>query len=377
MEPSRILVVEDEAIIAKEIEYTLRDLGYDVVASVPTGEEAVTVALAELPDLVLMDIMLPGDMDGAEAAAIIRQQTDIPIVFSSAYTDEETVDRVKPVAPYGYLIKPFDHTELRIVVETALYKSRLDRKLRESEARLRQAQKMEAVGRLSSGIAHDFNNILSAIIGYSEMGLNKVDNGDTLYRMFDRIHRAGRRAKNLVQLLLDFSRPASLDHDPTDLRATVEEAIQMLKSSLPQGVDLQLEGAGRQCMVKADPTQLHQVAMNLLVNAVDAMKESGGTVSVALRHVCASEEDGVCRKVAEAGRRCVLLSVSDTGCGISEEMRDKVFEPFFTTKAAGEGTGMGLAIVHGVVRSYGGFIDLSSTPSEGTTVSVCLPEASL
>ena len=217
MNGQRILVVEDETIIAKEIEYSLKELGYEVLDVVSTGEDAVRMALDARPDLVIMDIMLAGDMDGTQAAVQIRKKTHIPVIFSTAYTDQDTLERVKPTAPYGYLIKPFDQTELRITLETALYRSGMEHRLRVSEARLNQAHKLEAVGTLASGIAHDFNNILSAIIGYSEMGLSKVDESDSLHKMFSRIHRAGNRAKKLVQTLLDFSRPPSQDQEAADL----------------------------------------------------------------------------------------------------------------------------------------------------------------
>lgn len=383
MDHSRILIVEDEAIIGKEIELSLKGLGYDVLGVVSTGEEAVARALNEWPDLVVMDVMLAGDMDGTEAATLIRRQSYIPIVFSTAYTDDETLNRVKPTAPYGYLIKPFDQLDLRITVETALYKSGMEQKLRISEQRLRQAQKLEAVGTLASGIAHDFNNILSAIIGYSEMGLSKVHEADPVHKMLDRIHTAGRRAKNLVQQLLDFSRPARADLEPVDLGAIVSEVLEMLSPSLSDGVHTELSLSQTPCLVKADSSQMHQVVLNLLKNALDSMARNGGVLGVSLEQGSREEpEAAVClpmfdRQAEGAGQdcACVKLVVGDTGCGMTEEVRRRAFDPFFTTKASGEGTGMGLAVVHGIVQSYGGWVGLESEPERGTTVTVCLPQA--
>ncbi len=381
MDAQRILVVEDETIIAKEIEYSLRDLGYEVAGIVSTGEEAVRLALDERPDLVVMDIMLAGDMDGTQAAAEIRKKTRIPVVFSTAYTDQVTLERVKPTAPYGYLIKPFDQAELRITLETALYKSGMEHRLRVSEARLRQAHKLEAVGTLASGIAHDFNNILSAIIGYSEMGLSKVGEDDPLHKMFGRIQKAGTRAKKLVQTLLDFSRPPAQDQEASDFGPVVQEAVELAKSSLGPDVALRVALPETPCLVRVDPTQLHQIVMNLLRNAEDALGDGRGEIDVTLVNgdpVAAFPADGEAlsegmRLEGESGGGCAILTVRDSGCGMAPEVRERVFDPFFTTKPAGEGTGMGLAVVHGLVRSYGGWISLESEPGKGSEFMVCLP----
>ncbi|WP_028588311.1 sensor histidine kinase [Desulfocurvus vexinensis] len=382
MSEGRILIVEDEAIIAKEIEHALAGFGYEVLAVIPRGEDAVPFALRERPDLVLMDIMLAGAMDGTQAAAAIREQLDVPVIFSTAYTDRETLERVKPTTPYGYLVKPFEHTHLRITVETALYRARTERRLRAQEERLRQAEKMQAVGTLASGVAHDFNNILSAIIGYSEMGLRRVPEADPLHRMFDRILRAGARARSLVQLLLDFSRPAATDREPVDMAGVLEEALDVVRATLPAGVEVDYAPPGHPCPVRADPTQLHQVALNLMVNAVDAMRADGGRLTVRLG-LCAqgSREDAACPPplVGEPGPGAqgqgVALEVADTGRGMAPEVLRRACDPFFTTKPSGEGTGMGLAIVQGIVRSYGGWLALDSQPGTGTRATAVLPRA--
>ncbi len=382
MAGERILVVEDEAIIAKEIEHALRSFGYEVAGIVARGEDALVAARDMAPDLVLMDIMLAGDMDGTAAATAIRAELDVPIVFSTAYTDQETVDRAKPVSPYGYLVKPFEHTNLRITVETALYRSAMERRLRAQEQRLRQAQRMEAVGTFASGMAHDFNNILSAIIGYSEMGLRRVDEQDQLHRMFGRILRAGERARDLVRLLLDFSRPAHIDHEPVDLRGIVDEVLSELRPAVPGGVAIRHEPPDGPCLVRADPGQLRQVVRHLAQNALDAMADDGGTLELRL-YLCRGEPSGeaVCGPLPGesddpgAAGGSVALAVADTGRGMTREVRERAFDPFFTTKPSGEGTGLGLALVHGVVRGYGGWIVLDSAPGLGTRVTVGLPDA--
>ncbi|MEW5774969.1 MAG: ATP-binding protein [Thermodesulfobacteriota bacterium] len=369
MSSASILVVEDEPLIAQDLIRSLDILGYAVAGAVPTGEEAVEAARRLRPDLVLMDIMLAGEMDGARAAALIREQQDLPVIFITAYTDDATLDRVKSAAPYGYLVKPFDRTLLRVAIETALSRRETEARLAESERRLAHARKMEAVGVLAGGLAHDFNNILSAIIGYSEMALGKLPDADPVRRMVNRIHVAGLRARNLVELLLAFSRPGTGEaKGRADLAEVAAEALQLLAPSLDAAVDLRADlGQGR-FPVAADPTRLHQVVMNLLTNAAEAVR-GGGRLSVTL-----ARESGN-GGAAGGGADWVRLEVADTGPGMEAEVLERIFDPFFTTKRPGQGTGMGLAVVHGVVRSLGGRVDVDSSPGQGARFTVRLPAA--
>jgi signal transduction histidine kinase len=372
MPSASILVVEDEPLIVHDVTRSLTQLGYVVAGTVPTGEEAVEATRRLSPDLVLMDIMLAGEMDGARAAALIREQQDVPVVFTTAYADDDTLDRVRPAAPYGYLVKPFDRTLLRVTIETALSRREVEARLAESERRLSHARKMEAVGVLAGGLAHDFNNILSAIIGYSEMALDKLPEADPVRRMVDRIHTAGLRARNMVELLLAFARPATGEtRGRADLGEVAAEALQLLTPSLTPAVDLRADlGEGR-FPVAADPTRLHQVVMNLLTNAAEAV-HGGGVLEVSLaREKGADPESG-----ADSGERnWVRLTVADTGPGIEPEVMERIFDPFFTTKRPGRGTGMGLAVVHGVVRSLGGHVEVESAPGKGSCFTVRLPAA--
>ena len=372
MPSASILVVEDEPLIVHDVTHSLVQLGYAVVGTVPTGEEAVEAARRLSPDLVLMDIVLAGEMDGARAAALIREQQDVPVVFTTAYADDETLDRVRPAAPYGYLVKPFDRTLLRVTIETALSRREMEARLTESERRLSHARKMEAVGVLAGGLAHDFNNILSAIIGYSEMALDKLPEADPVRRMVDRIHIAGLRARNLVELLLAFSRPAKGEaRGRADLAEVTAEALQLLAPSLSPAADLRKDlGQGR-FMVPADPTRLHQVVMNLLTNAAEAV-HGGGVLTVTL-----GRERGPDPESGAAGgeRDWVRLCVDDTGPGIEPEVMERIFDPFFTTKRPGRGTGLGLAVVHGVVRSLGGHVAVDSALGKGSRFTVRLPAA--
>jgi len=368
MPSASILIVEDEPLIARDVTRSLTALGYAVAGVVPSGEEAVEAVRERRPDLVLMDVMLAGEMDGAQAAALIREQQDVPVIFTTAYTDEDTLNRVKYAAPYGYLIKPFDRTMLRIAIETVLSRREVELRLAESERRLAHARKMEAVGVLAGGLAHDFNNILSAIIGYSEMAMNKLPEADPVQRMVDRIHAAGLRARNLVELLLAFARPARGEiRGRADLAEVTAEALQLLVPSLPAAVDLSSDLGQGGFPVAADPTRLHQVVMNLLTNALEAVG-GGGRLRVAL-----SRERGNGGERAE--QDWVRLDVADSGPGIEPEVLERIFDPFFTTKRPGQGTGMGLAVVHGVVRGLGGQVVVESAPGKGSRFTVFLPPA--
>ena len=365
MSSSTILIVEDEPLVVQDVTRSLDQMGYAVAGAAPTGEEAVELARRLSPDLVLMDIMLAGEMDGARAAALIMEQQHIPVIFTTAYSDDQTLDLVRPTAPYGYLVKPIDRTLLRIAIETALSRREMEARLTESERRLAHARKMEAVGVLAGGLAHDFNNILSAIIGYSEMALDKLPEADPVRRMVDRVHTAGMRARNLVELLLAFGRPGRGEpRGRADLGEVVAEALQLVLPSLAAGVVLRADPEPGSHLVAADPTRLHQVVMNLLTNAVEAVR-GGGQVEVALGR----EPD------PGGGPDWISLTVADTGPGIEPEVLERIFDPFFTTKRPGQGTGMGLAVVHGVVRGLGGAVDVDSAPGRGSRFTVRLPAA--
>lgn len=366
MDENKILVVEDEAVIAAEIKYTLEKLGYRVAAIASTGEDALEFLQHEVVDLVLMDIMLAGEMDGVQAAEKIGKSFGIPVVFLTAFADEETLSRVKLTGPYGYLVKPFGGTELRITIETALYKHKMEKRLQESERLLRQAEKMEAVGTMARGIAHDFNNILSAIIGYSEMCLMKVSDNDPMHKKLDQIYKAGNRAKNLVRLLLAFGRQGQANCRPVDPAPLLEEALSIVESNLDSeiGVEKSIDGAAG--CIMGEPTQILQVVLNLLSNAAEAMRGRGGTLGLEL----AANAKPECM---ELNGGMVRISVSDTGPGIKPEDKVRIFDPFYTTKSGGEGMGMGLAVVHGIVSGFGGCVDVDSSPGNGTRFNVYFP----
>jgi len=240
------------------------------------------------------------------------------------------------------------------------------------ETQLRQSQKMEALGTLAGGVAHDFNNILSSVLGYSELGMLKVgDPENDLYIKFKAIHHAGGRAKELVDQILAFSRMQEQSKLPLHLGPLVGEVLKLMKSSLPSNIQIKVHIASERSVL-ANATQIHQVIMNLCTNAYHAMLENGGTLGVELEDVALDDWRNPDKINLPAGKY-VCLSVSDTGGGINPDIMGKIFDPYFTTKKKGKGTGLGLAVVHGIVRQHFGDIVASSRQGRGATFRVYLP----
>ena len=245
--------------------------------------------------------------------------------------------------------------------------------LRLTEEQFRQAQKMEAVGHLAGGIAHDFNNLLTAILGYSELLLQEVADKPGMVADLQEIRQAGERARGLIAQLLAFSRKQVLEPQVLDLNALVSEIEQMLRRVIAADIRFDIDMDPNLRPVHADPGQLHQVLMNLAINARDAMPR-GGTLRISTANVPAPPKahDGV---DAPDPDPWVTLTVSDTGCGMTPEVKARVFEPFFTTKGPGKGTGLGLSMVFGVITGSGGRIDIESERDRGTAITIHLPVA--
>jgi PAS domain S-box-containing protein len=239
------------------------------------------------------------------------------------------------------------------------------------EAQLRQSQKMEAIGTLAGGIAHDFNNILGAILGYGELAHQQSPEGSPLRRYLDNVMHAAERAQILIERILGFSRSGLGDRAPVNVQFVIEETLELLEASLPAGIRLESSISSGNAAVIGDATYLHQVAMNLCTNAVQAM-ERGGTLRVILERIEVTESRALSRGLIHAGSY-VRLIVSDTGVGIPPAVLERMFDPFFTTKGVGQGTGLGLSLVHGIVIDLGGAIDVTTRAGEGTTFEIWLP----
>ncbi|OKY75398.1 MAG: hypothetical protein BM485_09055 [Desulfobulbaceae bacterium DB1] len=242
------------------------------------------------------------------------------------------------------------------------------------QEQLRQAQKMEAVGTLAGGIAHDFNNVLSPIIGFTELSLTKIGPNHPISSDLAHVLQAAKRARDLVRQILSFSRQSSGERKPLQIHLIIKEALKLLRSSLPTSIEIRRNITADSGVVLADPTQIHQILMNLCTNAYHAMQATAaGVLAINLSRLTLDQSDSKTSVLGLAPGPYVKLVVSDTGCGMDRMIQDKIFEPYFTTKQKGEGTGLGLAVVHGIVKSYGGHISVYSEPGKGTAFHIYLP----
>ncbi|HJY84953.1 MAG TPA: PAS domain S-box protein [Candidatus Binatia bacterium] len=242
----------------------------------------------------------------------------------------------------------------------------------ELQEQLFQARKMEALGTLAGGVAHDFNNILSAIMGFTELATDEVPESTVVRRNLEEVLKASRRAKGLVQQILTFSRPSQPKSEPIQLHLTIEEVLMFLRASLPPTIEIRHQLDKTAGPVAISTSQLQQVLTNLCVNAIGALGEKGGVLEVRLQRVEVENDFARRQKDLKPGPH-LRLTVSDTGCGMTSAVQERIFEPFFTTRPVGEGNGLGLAIVHGIVTGHGGAITVESMPGKGTKFCIYLP----
>ncbi len=522
-ETPRILICEDELVVALDLERRLRKLGFDIVATVASGEAAVAETRKVRPDLVLMDICLAGEADGIEAASRIRSERDVPVIFLTANADEATLARAKQTQPANYLLKPFRERELQICIEMALMNDHLRRALRQAhdtlerrvrdrtaelaqanealrreitvrqeaekktrdqaalldkardailvrnlegtieywnrsaerlyqiareralgrrfqdlvsevpvridedpvaatlahgewtgelhrstgtgraqvlesrwtlvvdstgrpasflivntdvtekkqvEAQFLRAQRLESVGALASGIAHDLNNVFTPLIMMAQ-SLEEDPSAGSVQNLAEIIVTSSRRGASMVKQILTFVRGTEGEHTPFRLEHLAREVQRLLRETFPRTIRIQLRFAPDLWSVLGDAGQLHQLLMNLCVNARDAM-ERGGELTLTLENVHADAAFAGLQGTIQPGDY-LRLTVSDTGCGMPKEVLDRIFEPFFTTKGAGQGTGLGLATVQAIVREHRGSLQVESTPGAGTRFHVLLP----
>jgi signal transduction histidine kinase len=367
----RVLLVEDEQTDAALLLDLLGRLDYEVTWQRVETREEMTAALANRRwDLIISDYALP--QFSAREALALRRELDIYLPFlivSGTIQEEEAVESLRQGA--DDFITKGRLARLGPAIERSLRESE-ERKARcAAEERLRQAQKMEAIGQLAGGVAHDFNNLLGVILGYGEL-LLKDPPGEGLRRQrVEQILQAAQRGAALTRQLLAFSRQQPLEARSLDLNTVVSGLEPMLTRLIGEDIEVAIQLSEGLHLVKTDPAQIEQVLLNLAVNARDAMR-GGGRLIIETSNVDLDDTYVLSHPDAIRGPH-VLLAVSDTGHGMVPEMLAHIFEPFFTTKEAGKGTGLGLATVYGVARTSGGHVGVYSEPGRGTTFKVYLP----
>jgi two-component system cell cycle sensor histidine kinase/response regulator CckA len=322
----------------------------------------------------LADLLIPEEFREPHRRALMRQPNSGPSRVIGQRLELEALRAGGVRFPIELSVSRFDTPDG--VLFTAWIRDLTERRqaeeaLQNTENRLRQSQKMEAVGRLAGGVAHDFNNVLTAIFGYADLLLDGFDDDDPRRTDVEEIKRAAHRAASLTRQLLAFSRKQVMQPRRVNLNEIIENLRTLLMKLIGDEIDLQIVTDPELGDVKADPGQIEQVLMNLAANARDAMPE-GGRLSIATANDDLQRDDATALVGIEPGK-FVILTVSDTGHGVPAEVRAHIFEPFFTTKEQGKGTGLGLATVYGIVKQSGGWIYLDEAPGTGASFRIYLP----
>ncbi len=368
--PVNILIIEDSAADAALVVDELRSSGFDPKWTRVETEADFLLELEKLPELILADYAMP-HFNGLRAADLLRERRlDIPFILISGILGEELAVEAMRRGVTDYLLKD-RLARLGSAIEHALEQKRLRNERKQLEEQFIQAQKMEVVGHLAGSVAHDFNNILSVILGYNEEILAALDAQSPLRGYAEEVGHAVDRAVGLTRQLLSFSRKQPFQPVVLDVNEVVASLDNILKRLINENIELVVTLGKEIGAVKADSGYLGQVLMNLVVNARDAMP-IGGKLSVETSRV-AIDETGVVGGKAGILREFVVLSVSDTGTGMTEEVKKRLFEPFFTTKPKTKGTGLGLATCQSIVKQCGGRIDVHSELGKGTMFKIYLP----
>ncbi len=484
-----IVIVEDESIIALNIKVFLTKSGYNVAGVFNSATNLLNFIKDNPVDLLLLDLKIQGEIDGIDTAQIVKEKYNIPTILLTAYADDLTLERAKKIEPFGYLLKPYQDRELKTVIEMALYRHNLEKKLTASEERYRllfeddlsgdflanlngkilaynsafksifnftsdtevelcnlaelfisqedyddflnslkvnkklslleielvtikkskitilanfvlgpdpenfsdvikgylidiserkklerqllHSSKMEAVGRLAGGIAHDFNNILTVILGYSTILKEKaLETNDDVSDINGVINSASKAAA-LTRQLLAFSRKQYLKPENTNLYTLILDIEKMLNRLITENINLSIYNYADNPYAYIDPGQIEQVIINLVVNARDAI-EKRGSVSIAIKNKIITREQNFSTGMIQMGNY-IVIEVSDTGCGIPEDLMPNIFEPFYTTKNYEKGTGLGLAMVYGIIKQSEGVINIESQVGKGTVFTIYLP----
>ncbi|MEG4055226.1 MULTISPECIES: response regulator [unclassified Microcoleus] len=400
MNPIKILVVEDEVIVAQDIASRLKKLGYAVTATVSSGEEAIQKALENPPDLVLMDIVLKGEMDGVTAAEKIRTNRNVPTIFLTAYADDQTLQRAKLTDPFGYIIKPFQQNDLRVAIEIALHRHEIETKMRESlkaaeAVRESVEEKSHRQNQYISMAAHELRNPLNAILISAELlDLDRTRSSDeSQVRTLRLVHSATQKMNQLIDDMLFMGRAEAGQLKCNPLPINLVEFCQDLLAQLQLGN----EAKHKLTLICSDVTSaildqqlLHGIISNLIVNAIK-YSPNGGQVTLELE--CRQAGEGDTEPIFCLSPQCLFLNsqftkinspllimrIRDEGMGIPETEVGKIFEMFYRCKNTGKikGNGLGLTIVKKAVELQGGAIVCESKMGVGTTFTVALPYVAL
>jgi CheY-like chemotaxis protein len=389
-----ILVVDDTPENLRVLGEMLEQHGYEVMIATSGPDALEIVKATPAPNLILLDIMMP-DMDGYEVCRRLKADPElqrIPVIFISALgtTDQKIV--AFNTGAVDYVTKPFQSAEVVARVRTHIQLAHMEEltneiaerkrveaeliKQMEEQQQLReqllQQQKLDSIGLLAGGIAHDFNNMLTPIIGYSAMIMNKLDPADKLYGYAGSILNAANKSKDMVQQIMSFGRKQALTVQSHDLNEITSAFIRMLGSTIRENITIRLQLCPDPCQVLADRVRIEQILLNLAVNSQDAIS-GNGTITIETGHVVFDDEFCLRHPGALAGNY-VMLAFTDTGCGMESALISRIFEPFYTTKPVGRGTGLGLSTVFGIIKQHGGYVDVQSSVGAGTTFRVYLPE---
>ncbi|MCP3872460.1 MAG: response regulator [Desulfobacteraceae bacterium] len=349
-------------------------------------DDTISMANSKFAELTGMETQ---DISGQKKWYDFVAAEDIEVMRN--YIEARTSHTIKNYTPIQYEIKfiandgkeKYVYVSLGVIPGTdkvvvslldVTEKKKSETRWQSLEAQLRKAQKMEAIGTLAGGIAHDLNNILSPVLGYSDMIMRSSDPEGDVYRRSDKIQKAALRAADLVNQVLSFNRRSEEEKRIIKVHPVSKEVLKLLEGSIPSTITI-VDNIDRNCgSVEADPTQIHQVIMNLCTNAYHAMEENGGTLTVSLKEMIFTATDIIGYPNLIDGEGTYLcIEVSDTGYGMSDDVMERIFDPYFTTKGEGKGTGLGLATVYSIVKSYEGDIRVKSELHKGTTFTIFLP----
>jgi len=373
-----VLFVEDNPNDVELELYELRKGGFDVSQQVVRNRDEFLAALENLDvDIVIADYSLP-DLTGIEAIHILQERNiAAPVIFITGMGNEQVaVDSLREGAIDYILKKNIAGFAVRVDRALDIWADRqtivtIEAEKKKLQQQLFQSQKMESVGRLAGGIAHDFNNLLTGIMGYASLSLKAIPEGTQVSKNIQTIIEVSTQASHLVKQLLLFSRKTPLELKITDVNNLIRENVGFISRMVEETVEIKLDLQDDLPEVKSDVGQLTQVLMNFAVNARDAMEGSG---TIEFKTEAVPVDDKLISKNPSPGvKEYVVITVTDTGCGIDEENLSKIFDPFYSTKEVGKGTGLGLSIVYSIITSHGGWIDVESTRGKGASFKVYIP----